>query len=597
MPRLQLTTALGALSLLGAGAFAAACGTTTKPPGLTESTATSTGTSTSTSSQGGGGSGGAGGSEQGGGGSGTGAGGMLEGCGDGKIIFPEQCDGADLNGKTCVDYGFEAGTLGCNVNNCQVDVSKCTKKELCSNGIDDDVNNLIDCQDPDCTDACADSCAPASIVPAPSAAFPFQIMGFTTGHANKLHASCSASGGTKSGPEIVYAIIAAQTGVLDLAMQSSVDMGISVRTQCAQADELGCADDDGPGATERLVVPVTQGQEVFVIVQGHAQDEAGIFTLVADNRKVLCGDGFTDGNEQCDDHNSVGGDGCSAVCKVESKETEPNNTAVKANPYSAPWFASISPAGDVDMVKVVVASFPSTIHAEVKDFDGHSCTDGLLDSNIEILEADGVTVKATADDMGMSACSAASYSPPVPGTYFVRVTASPVAVHPTFAYKLDVQVSDDICGNGAVSGNEECDDGNLLPNDGCSPACLFEPSEVEPNATPMTANVYKSPWHGAINPAGDVDMVAVTVGMGESIISASVVDDGNGDCMMQKIVSRLEIIGTNGSTVLVANEGNGDYCAGTSIENLAPGKYYVRVKAGPLAPNATFSYGLQIVVL
>ena len=32
-----------------------------------------------------------------------------------------------------------------------------------------------------------------------------------------------------------------------------------------------------------------------------------------------------------------------------------------------------------------------------------------------------------------------------------------------------------ICGDYAMVGGEECDDGNLLENDGCSPTCVYEP--------------------------------------------------------------------------------------------------------------------------
>ncbi|MEZ4390459.1 MAG: DUF4215 domain-containing protein [Polyangiales bacterium] len=36
-------------------------------------------------------------------------------------------------------------------------------------------------------------------------------------------------------------------------------------------------------------------------------------------------------------------------------------------------------------------------------------------------------------------------------------------------------VAQTVCGNGAVQGGEQCDDGNLLAGDGCSPTCLIEP--------------------------------------------------------------------------------------------------------------------------
>ena len=32
----------------------------------------------------------------------------------------------------------------------------------------------------------------------------------------------------------------------------------------------------------------------------------------------------------------------------------------------------------------------------------------------------------------------------------------------------------DGCGDGKVEGNEQCDDGNILPGDGCSPTCEIE---------------------------------------------------------------------------------------------------------------------------
>ena len=592
MPRHRLNASLSAFFMLGAAVIAAACGSSSRPPGLLTTSATST-TSTSSGNQGG--AGGSGGSEQGGGGD-TGTGGMLPGCGDGMIVPPEECDGSDLNGKACTDLGFDSGTLGCNPNSCQFSFSNCKKNELCGNGIDDNLNGLIDCKDPDCSAACSDSCSPAAIVATPGPPFPFQVMGFTTGHANELNATCSSSMGAMSGPEVVYELTAAFAGVLDIALQSNIDLGVSVRTQCDLPAELGCAEKKGGGQVERLKVPVNLGQKVFIIVQGRLPGDAGVYTLTVDNRPVLCGDGFLDGAETCDDTNVTSNDGCSSSCALESTEVEPNNSSANANPYVSPWFAAIKPMGDLDVVSVVVANASSTIAASVHDFDGHSCTDGLLDSILEILDKNGSSVLASIDDVGMSTCSAAQATNLGPGTYFVRVKASPASGVQSFPYKLDIKVTGDVCGDGVKTDGEQCDDNNMAPGDGCSPACLFEITEVEPNGATMTANLYKDPWHAAIQQSGDVDVVSVTVAPGESTLSAVVVDFGTGDCMNQKIVSQMDIIDKDGATVIKSNAGNGDYCAGTSIDNLPPGKYYVRIKAGPLLPNATFPYGLQITV-
>jgi len=51
------------------------------------------------------------------------------GCGDGIILFPEQCEGANLNGQDCVSQGYRGGTLACippgQLNECTFNTSGC----------------------------------------------------------------------------------------------------------------------------------------------------------------------------------------------------------------------------------------------------------------------------------------------------------------------------------------------------------------------------------------------------------------------------------------------------------------------------------------
>lgn len=47
-------------------------------------------------------------------------------CGDGIQAGPENCDGADLGGETCVSLGFDEGVLGCIVPLCAFDYSGCS---------------------------------------------------------------------------------------------------------------------------------------------------------------------------------------------------------------------------------------------------------------------------------------------------------------------------------------------------------------------------------------------------------------------------------------------------------------------------------------
>ena len=72
-------------------------------------------------------------------------------CGNGTVDPGEDCDGADLNGMTCIDVDCASGTLGC-TNSCAFDRSRCNDCETeCGDGVvegdeecdcGDDPNNL-----------------------------------------------------------------------------------------------------------------------------------------------------------------------------------------------------------------------------------------------------------------------------------------------------------------------------------------------------------------------------------------------------------------------------------------------------------------------
>ncbi|MGC4120806.1 MAG: lamin tail domain-containing protein [Myxococcales bacterium] len=54
-------------------------------------------------------------------------------CGNGTLDAGEDCDGSNLNGKTCVTQGFASGTLKCNATTCKLDTSSCTAAPTCGN--------------------------------------------------------------------------------------------------------------------------------------------------------------------------------------------------------------------------------------------------------------------------------------------------------------------------------------------------------------------------------------------------------------------------------------------------------------------------------
>jgi cysteine-rich repeat protein len=140
-------------------------------------------------------------------------------------------------------------------------------------------------------------------------------------------------------------------------------------------------------------------------------------------RALVCGDGILTANEQCDDRNVRNGDGCSAGCL-----TEP--TLIVSEPLSSA--PSPAPSRSFSSSPISAAAPPSP--ALVAGFCGNS----ILDIGEEC--EDG----GTADDNGCSS-------------------------HCTFRVGYLPNV-----GDGIIDTGEECDDGNVRDEDGCNAQGLLE---------------------------------------------------------------------------------------------------------------------------
>ncbi|MFH2009125.1 MAG: PPC domain-containing protein [bacterium] len=71
-------------------------------------------------------------------------------CGDTIIDPGEECDTNNLGGATCQSLGYAGGQLSC-TGGCSFNLTNCTAAaEVCDNGVDDDLDGLCDCLDPQC---------------------------------------------------------------------------------------------------------------------------------------------------------------------------------------------------------------------------------------------------------------------------------------------------------------------------------------------------------------------------------------------------------------------------------------------------------------
>ncbi len=137
---------------------------------------------------------------------------------------------------------------------------------------------------------------------------------------------------------------------------------------------------------------------------------------------TACGDGVTVGSEQCDDNNKVSGDGCSSTCRTETGYACTNNLTVDMmSEEHYPGFES--------------SSLCLPICGNGVRSPGEQCDDG--NTNLD----DGCFPGECRIEAGYS-CSGTSCSR--------------------------------ICGDGILLAPEQCDDGNTTAGDGCSASCQSE---------------------------------------------------------------------------------------------------------------------------
>ncbi len=273
--------------------------------------------------------------------------GCLPECDDGNGTFADcvcsvcAADPFCSNPNNCnLDSICDPFNEGCVCPDCAGHLDCIGQIEICDNGVDDNGNGLVDCEDAAFCGTLAVCQEPACMTA--TAIVDGDTMGDTTGGTSLLSGSCTGAGAE----EVVYTYTPATDGYLVVNLASATDQGVHVRTTCTDTtSQVACVDAQVGGTDEHFAVDVTMGTPLTIIVDGFADTEAGPFTLsltlVADgvcfddmvcNAEVgedcTCTDcttsavcGFCDMNMACDVS-----DACTcAECNMDAFCTDPLN--------------------------------------------------------------------------------------------------------------------------------------------------------------------------------------------------------------------------------------------------------------------------------
>ncbi|MEM7436219.1 MAG: DUF4215 domain-containing protein, partial [Myxococcota bacterium] len=232
-------------------------------------------------------------------------------------------------------------------------------------------------------------------------------------------------------------------------------------------------------------------------------------------RIASCGDGFLTPPETCEDGNSVGGDGCSAICQIEGggagEDLTDDGTIIASVLQSLGGGGDINRIRDDDFPPVGTADFSrqydSWDGANTADIDfvGYEYTSDQVFGRVVFQEGrhffdggwfESFTVEVRQGGV-WTEVSGLLVDPPYPGNNGINyeifeLTFSPIVgdairiVGPPgggadfiSVGELEVYAADlggPSCGDGTldVDNGEECDDGNNAAGDGCSPSCAAE---------------------------------------------------------------------------------------------------------------------------
>ncbi len=314
-----------------------------------------------------------------------------------------------------------------------------------------------------------------------------RISGSTAALFNHYGASC----GGGSGRDAVYALEAPKTGRATVRIAAGFAAVVSARSGACEdtKSEIACADASlsglggDAGAPTEMAFPVFAGKKTYLFVDGYG-GESGEYALDIEVQTAVCGNGQAESPEACDDGNTTAGDGCSATCTLEDAASPSDCPGMGYR--LAPGKASF--AGDTTVLENAGGSAtgcettgagPNATYAITPTVSGNLSLSLLADFAGAFLHVRReCAVPATVADCRGSTAAAArtplAIDVPVTAEQTVYVFVDGAASANKGLFVLDATLTAAACGNGKVDSGEECDDGNVAADDGCSAICTVE---------------------------------------------------------------------------------------------------------------------------
>jgi cysteine-rich repeat protein len=270
-------------------------------------------------------------------------------------------------------------------------------------------------------------------------------------------------------------------------------------------------------------------------------------------------------------------------------ESESNDLKQLANPLAVGtkgFTAALSPLGDIDVFAVDVSIPGTSLRVETSDGLG-GCPAGAS-TLVKVSGPSGFLASDNGSGSGncslLTAQAYSGLSNLAAGTYYVQVES--ILLQAISSYVLDIQLIAPGCGDGLIqlSAGEQCDDGALVPGDGCDDLCQLENpngaylTEVEPNQPQSSAQpLGAAPGVvGAISPAGDQDYFAFDVPVNGT--SATIlVSDGLGGCPAG-LDTKLYAFDAASTQIGYDDDSGAGNCSMITLSNLGAGTYAFRVE-------------------